>query len=128
MKQITEFNTANLKELRVDIDAALAQVAAKHRIKLHIGNVRFSKAEFRTHLEGNVLSETGEKVPTIQEFDGIKYGDTFESNGRNFRVIDFMLNRPKFPIIAICKEDGKQYKFQMNVKRLIERTAALAKL
>lgn len=58
----TKFNKQNLATIRKDIDAALAEVAAKHGITLGIGNISFTDTSFTTKLtamikDGNVATD-----------------------------------------------------------------------
>lgn len=64
---LKSFNKQNLQALRLDIDAALKQVEAKHGIKLGIANISFSADTFSTKLTGTVATETGRPVIPAQE-------------------------------------------------------------
>lgn len=48
---ITAFTKQNLQALRPELEAALAAVAAKHEIKLRVGNARFTGATADLKLE-----------------------------------------------------------------------------
>lgn len=52
----TKFTKQNLATIRKDIDAALAEVAAKHGISLGIGNISFRDDSFSTKLTAMVKS------------------------------------------------------------------------
>lgn len=103
---IKSFDRGNLPTVRADIEAALAQVAQKHGIKLGIGNIQFTPdgSSFTSKLSASVKSETGrpvmpkhekqllsalfnieeEEVDTIQMIDK-KSGRVFHFAGYNAR-------------------------------------------
>lgn len=59
MIKIAEFNKFTLRILRVDIDAALASVGAKHGIDLKAGNARFTADSASFKLECSFLNSDG---------------------------------------------------------------------
>lgn len=52
---ITEFNDANLTQIRKDIDAALEAVNTKYGIKLSLGNFRYDANNFTGKLEAGIV-------------------------------------------------------------------------
>lgn len=54
---IAAFDTANLRTLRTDIDAALAAVCAKHGITLAVGKMTYSANEFTARLTANTAAD-----------------------------------------------------------------------
>ncbi len=59
MSKITKFDKPALKALRVDIDAALAAVGAKHGINLKAGNARFDAKTVTFKLNCALLNSDG---------------------------------------------------------------------
>jgi len=119
---IKQFNKQNLKEVRVEIDKTLNELGKKLGIKLSIRNIRFDDLTFRTTLEANIPNNAklfvnpdlnvkaggggGGVLPTI----GLK----FFAGSRQYEIIEYKLNRPKFPIIAKRLPDGKRFKFTID--------------
>jgi transcriptional regulatory protein LevR len=46
MAKIKEFNKANLKDIRVDLNKSLLSVQEKYGIKVNVGNISFSPVQF----------------------------------------------------------------------------------
>ncbi len=59
MSKITEFNKPTLRTLRVDIDMALAAVAATHGISITAGNASFRDSNATFKLECALLNSDG---------------------------------------------------------------------
>lgn len=56
MTKVKSFDRANLKDIRVDLNTALAAVAKKHGITLDVGNIRFDANSFSAKLSATVAS------------------------------------------------------------------------
>ena len=104
MDKITQFNKANLAVLRVDIAAALDQIAQKHGIQsIKIGAISYSPTgeTFSTKMEGitsiipfdDSLLEAGQQwrhkrsVYTIKSIDWLKREATTTKPGTAMRYI-----------------------------------------
>lgn len=136
---IKQFDKANLKTLREDIDAALAQVAEKHGISLSIKNIRFDAANFRTQLEGATKGPTGEVIngdlATLREHGKFWLGDAFDANrayrdpisGAMVLLVGLNMKRQKYPVIYKNLSNGKSYKTSIEMaKRMIASTDHVA--
>jgi hypothetical protein len=83
MATIKNFDRANLKTIRADLDKALAAVAKAHGITLDIGNIRFDSTSFRTTLNANVA--TGSTAKTTAAPVGVN--PTWVANFKKYAVI-----------------------------------------
>lgn len=130
MKELTH---AGMKILRAEIDAALAQVAAKHDVQIKLGTGRFSAANASFKME--VATKTEEGMTLSSEVTAFKaqarifgldpedFGKTFHSGGKTYTISGLVPRRPKFPVLANCLEDGKRYKFPAeNVRAFLNLT------
>jgi hypothetical protein len=61
----------------------------------------------------------------IDRFDGLPEDilqQKFVSNGKNHTIIRIETQNPRYPIITQCAEDGKNYKFPLQiVKEILSR-------
>ena len=46
-----------------------------------------------------------------QDLSGITIGNVFSAGIRQFRVVEFQPNRPRYPVVAVRIPDGKRFKF-----------------
>jgi len=119
---MTNFDNANLKSLRIDIDAALREVASKHGIKLSIGNISFSADRFTTRLTG--LSEaTVIKKTTVTthifEANGFKLGDTFKHKTKTLKIVGYNSKRPK-NCVELEDQNGRKFSGSIDmIKRIL---------
>ena len=98
------FNKANLKTIRADLDAALAQVAAAHGIDLKIGGIRFDETSFKATLEASVaglgIEDTKEGQAFLAHHAEHKFkredlGREFKFEDKTLKVIGFNMKNPK---------------------------------
>lgn len=116
---ITQFDKQNLPIVRKALDEALSKVAEQFGLEsISLGNMNFSGGEFRSQLTAKVKTAGNPKFEAEQKLHSsmLGYADnivgkTFHQNGKTFTVSSLEINRPKYPIVAKCKEDGKSYKF-----------------
>jgi len=125
------FTKEELRNYRAEIEQALKEVAEKHNINIHAGNISYTDNDFKltlgvTKKEVNGLSYEQaefEKHCMLFGFKPEDYKKTFAMNGKIFTITGFNLKAHKMPIHAIGN-DGRGYKFASDtVKRLIGITA-----
>lgn len=101
---IQTFNTSNLKVLRTDIDAALAEVAKKHGISLSLGKMTYGSGNFTAKVEGK-SSVGDEQEKALFESYAKTYGlqtDIVSFDG--FRLVGFDAKRRAKP--WLIRKDG----------------------
>lgn len=123
---ITAFDRSNLREIRTDIEAALAAVEQKHGIRLNMGNIRFDAGMFRAKLEAQVLGHqidtmtipgsapavTGGLAAELERMHGpgaaqAKYYVAGSTTPVTF--VDYKPGRPKYPFVYMTVR-GTRYK------------------
>jgi len=60
MISLKKFDRPTLQSIRIEIDAALAQVAAKHGFAMKLGSVRFTETAFTGKVEASLSGESPE--------------------------------------------------------------------
>lgn len=104
---IQNFDRQNLKQLRADMDAALAAVQAKHGITISLGNMRFSADRVKVSVEANTnvqvsLSNNTTAAPTAGISTALQNAMTrngvARTTGRKGETLTgYNPNRPKYP-------------------------------
>lgn len=111
------FTKQNLPQLRADIDAALAAVAAKHGIKLQTGNISFNPNEATIKLMASAEGAAEHNLQMLRQFaklDGIN-ADGVGRQGE--KLIDYDHKKPKYPYIF--ERGGKRFKCAPDQARMI---------
>lgn len=112
-------NKTNLKILRDDINAALAEVARKHDIEIHAGNASYTNnnATFKLliatkDVTGAVLTPEVEAFNEYKNLYDFNFGlnDKFNYQGERFEVVGYAAKSHKYPILAKSYKNGKTYK------------------
>jgi hypothetical protein len=123
-----------LRTIRVDAEAALLDVAAKHGVQLTFGNGSFardgSNASLKLEIAG--ITDNGD-VLTKEATDFKRYassfgltpedlGTTFTHNGKQFKLLGCNPRNHKYPIIAQNVKNGKRYKLESDVVKPVAKT------
>ena len=119
MKDIKQFNRANIKGLRNEIDEALDQVAKKYGITISAGNCTFSGNEANFKLKLNTIGEGGTVITReSQNWDFYKsrtncghlnIGDTIQLQGNSYTLTGYNTRARKAPI-QFKDNRGNNYK------------------
>ena len=112
-------------QIRKDIDAALAAVAAKHGITFNLGTIRFNSESFRGTLTAAANNPTTGTVEPLEFKElklrgvrmlGINESDlskTFKSPTLgSVKLIGYHARKPKYPFIVETL-GGKRYKISL---------------
>ena len=118
--KITEFDRVTCKQMRQEIDQALATVGQKYGLTIDGGNISFTGKKFTMRLTVSVLDKTmpvGGK--TANDFNlycrqfGLEPSDmgrVFTNRGEAYKVVGLKPQSYKFPILGE-RYDGKRFKF-----------------
>jgi len=103
MSNITQFNRTNLKNLRKDLDKALAAVGAQYGIDIKSGSARFSDNNVTFKVEISIV--TNGQVKTKGAVDLERYypqfvGKKVAVNGKQGTVIEYHSRKHKYPFIV----------------------------
>jgi hypothetical protein len=127
---IKQFDKSNLKDLRKDLEAALASVAKKHGIAITFKNINFYAPDFitaKTTLEMTALGDSSAAsdpraaalVKAQADFKAYassfgltpeQYGVTFKHGRDTYKLVGFKPRSPRFPILATNVANGTTYK------------------
>ena len=127
---IKKFDKQNLKELRTDLDAAMATIAKKHGLHIQLKNINYYAPDFiraRTTLEFTVVGDASlandpraaALVKSQADFKffassfGLKpeqYGATFKFGRETYKLVGLNGNAPKNPIHGALITTGKVYR------------------
>jgi len=121
---VTEFNRANLKNLRKQFQDAINAVAAKNGIKAGLGSISYTDSQFTVKM---TVETSGNKEAKVEKAKngfpmdafrvGLKedaLGKTFKSNGRTFKITGVKTRRRKYPVSAV-EVGGRGGKFKFPV-------------
>lgn len=54
------------------------------------------------------------KQKLVEDAYGVKMGKVFVFQGQQFKVVEYVPTRPKYPIVGARCSDGKRFKFRLN--------------
>lgn len=124
--KITEFNRQNLKEMRAEINKALAPLSDKYGVVFGTGNIRFTRDEFTVKLTvGTVNEGAPAQGKEVKDFLALCHGygleptdlgKTFVSNGTAWVLVGLKPKSYKFPFLGE-RYDGKRFKFTEHTVR-----------
>ena len=136
---IKTFDSQNLKELRKDIDAALASVKAKHGVSLSLGNISYdptigrATTKMTMFVVGDGAAATDPRAVAeakrIAEFKvaaesyGLKVeqlGATFTYGRDTYKLAGLNTKARKRPVLGTSLRDGKTYVFPEEVIRSLQ--------
>lgn len=125
MSNIKSFDRATLKSIRIEIDAALAQLAAKHGFSMKLGAVRFTETNFTGKVEASLSGEAPE-VQRYRDMCGV-YGLDAKMLGKNvhfagevFKVIGMKSGYKS----VLAERGGRTYRIPVDRFRTGARLAA----
>lgn len=127
-----------VKQLRKSLEVALNAVENEMNVKVNIGSARYSKNDCIFKLEIADIQENGEvfnreaadfkMYACTYGLDPYDLGKEFSHGGERFRITGLKTRRHKFPVSAVGVENGKQYKFPVDiVKFALEKEKVLSK-
>jgi hypothetical protein len=133
--QFKQINRDSLRQFRQEFDKDMKALGEKYGIAFSIGTIRFTDTEFHGKISAvltNAVQGEGQTLtpePPEQEIwnsvcrcYGLQpedYGKTFVSNGHTFKLCKIKPGHSKYPIIATRVPDGKSFKFDVNMVRLL---------
>jgi len=117
---MTALSKSSLQALRLDVDAALAEVAAKHGLVIKLGNGSFSPSHATFKLEVSTVREDGlvltkeadrfRQAATVYGLEPSDLGREFVALGELFQLVGLTTGW-KQPLLGRRVKDGKMYKF-----------------
>ena len=110
-------------KIHSEIIAAAKEIAAKHGMIITKKGGNFADFDLKVNMTLQMISEEAKEAKENKKEAlwmlyapsfGLKpewFGKTFTCRNKTFEIIDLQPRKHKFPVIGLCKEDGKQYKF-----------------
>ena len=121
---IKQFNRANIKGLRNEIDEALSSVASKYGITISAGNCSFSGNEANFKLKLNTIGEGGfvitresaswDVYKSRTNCQHLNVGDTITIQGNPYTLTGYNTRARKAPI-QFKDNRGNSYKCSINL-------------
>lgn len=124
MNKITRFDRQVLAVLKVDMKTSLESIREKFGLKeLDIESITFNELSFTMKCTGKIAGDETEnwdqyEAKFFAQYHGLPediLNREFTSGNKSFRILRIEPRNPKYPIIAICKQDEKLYKFAVEV-------------
>lgn len=114
----TTITKATCRAVRVDLDAALAEIGARFGIELKAGGIRFDAGSIRIAVEGKVAglaidqTDEGRAFVALAHTYGLKpehLGVEVIDGAKRLTVVGLNISAPKNPVV-LRDEAGKTYK------------------
>lgn len=129
MSKIKQFDKANLKDIRSEVDAALAAVNEKFGIKLALGSIRFDANTFSAKLEAGLVLDSGEvidkSVTALKAHAKWILGDDFDVTQTltdrklgDIKVVGLNTRKSKNPVVIQQVSTGKKFNCSVELVRL----------
>jgi len=117
--KITDFNRANIRALRVELDKAMQSISAKYGIEIETGNASFSGNEVTFKVKANTVGANGVAITEeakqfelekgIHGLGHLSVGDTIMIQGNPYILTGFNSRARKAPI-NFTDKSGKSYR------------------
>jgi hypothetical protein len=127
---IKQLGPRELTVLRKEIQSAFDEIKSKYGLsQLSVGNIRFDLSSFIAKIIGKIQNPDTE---TYEQNEAIFFASVhglppdfirseFLLDDSVFTITKLFISRPKYPITAYCKEDGRTFKFTAHrIKELLE--------
>jgi hypothetical protein len=115
--KITSFDRNTVKNLRSDIDSALAILSKKYGIEISAGNASFTASNVTYKVQAAVKASNGVTMTKeASDFNiygsrlltGFKLGQTITLQGKQYTIAGWKMRAQKNPVIV--SRDGKTYR------------------
>ena len=127
---INQLGPREVTILRKEIQSAFDEIKSKYGLsQLSLGGIRFDLSSFTAKIIGKVQNPVTENYELNESIffasvHGLPpdfIGSEFLLDGYIFTITGLFTSRPKYPIMAYCKDDGRTFKFTpKRIKELLE--------
>ncbi len=128
---IKQFDKQSIEMMRTEIQSALDHIKTKYGLsELKLETINYQLSSFSSKISGIVESdEMNNYKQNEAKFFAAKnglppdfIGSEFAMDRDVFTITHLVTSRPKYPITAHCKENGKTFKFTtQRIKELLEK-------
>lgn len=109
MKKIKEFNKANLKEFRTELDALLKKYEKKSGIELKSKKITYGSNTISIKVEGKIVGTQSKESQALELFTKFKEGDIVDIIGLGkVKLVGYKTRNRKYPFLG--EFNGKTYK------------------
>ena len=125
MSKINQFDRQTLRALRVDLDAAMASIAAKYGIQLNAGNISYTAETATIKVQAGVISKSGQVMTKeAQAFNQYKrlvglgnlnIGDAINIQGKEYTISGY---KPRSKNAVLVQRDGRGYKVSVEMVKM----------
>ena len=117
LRMITKFDKPTLQALRVEIDAGLAAVGAKHGLEIRLGHISYTAASFTAKVEASLPGAKAEHdastLKRMAEVYGLEPGKVSMDG---YELVGFLATRRSRPWLG--RKNGKDYVFDLPGARM----------
>lgn len=123
--KITSFDRNTVKNLRSDIDSALAVLSKKYGIEISAGNASFTSSNVTYKVQAAVKSSNGVTMTKeASDFNiyasrllpDFKIGQTINLQGKQYTIAGWKTRVQKNPVLVT--RDGKQYRVSIDMIKM----------
>ena len=106
----TEFNKANLKKFRNDVNDRLSKLGDEIGVKFEVGKIGYSSENLTVKIEANIIGSKNQSEKALELYTHYKVGDALDSDKNNI-VIGYETKSRSYPLL-VRKPNGKVYKYR----------------
>lgn len=111
MKNIKEFDQANLKALRTELDVVLAKFKKKSGVEFTLGKIKYSSNTVTLTVEGKIVGTQSSEAKMLEVFTKFKENDIIRLAALGeCKVVGFKSKNKKYPYIVETLHTAKRYK------------------
>ena len=128
---IKQFDKQSIEMMRTEIQSALDHIKTKYGLsELKLETINYQLSSFSSKISGIVENEEminykQNEAKFFAAKNGLPpdfIGSEFAMDRDVFTITHLVTSRPKYPITAHCKENGKTFKFTtQRIKELLEK-------
>ena len=117
MSKINQFDRQSLRALRVDLDTAMATIAAKYGVQLNAGNISFTSETATIKVNACVIrngtvvtkeAQAFEQYKGIEGLEAFSVGDSVQLGGKQYVIAGYKARSSKNPVCV--SRDGRTYR------------------
>jgi hypothetical protein len=122
-------NKKEFEAFRKETEKAMEEIAKKYNVNIKAGKIKYTTDSFNLDLQVSKKEVNGksfeqsefERYCDLYGFDAEDFGKKFTTGrGKTFILDGFKTSARIMPVLATCVEDGKRYKFQTDIKKLLQ--------
>ena len=122
--KIQQFDRQTLRALRVDLDSAMATIAAKYGIQLSAGNISFTSETATIKVQAGIVKNGTVVTKEAKTFDQYKrlvglghlsVGDSIQLQGKSYTIAGY---KPRSKNAVVVEREGRSYKCSVDMVKM----------